>query len=133
MTTTDSEVRYFIQTNHDLKNLEPLTDEEWNKSYDHPGWHNLGNGTTDLDQALQSFVRHCNLARVIWLSRLIDSTGEVHKRYDPQRDMRLPGCRWCEIQRRAYCLWEAAGKPESDGLDFWYQAENSLEESHGIM
>ncbi len=135
MTTTASEVRYFIQTNHKIRNLVPLTDEDWKQCYDHYDWHSLGTGegTDDFERANKSFLRHCNLARVIWLSRLIDSNGVIHKRYDPERDMRLPGCRWREIERRAYYLWESAGKPESDGVEFWLEAEKCLEESNGVF
>lgn len=31
-----------------------------------------------------------------------------------------------QIRETAYLLWEAAGYPESDGVDFWLQAEKSL-------
>jgi len=30
------------------------------------------------------------------------------------------------IRTRAYHLWEAAGKPDGDGTDFWCQAEREL-------
>lgn len=37
----------------------------------------------------------------------------------------------CEesIREKAYLLWEAAGYPEGDGVDFWLQAEQALSES----
>jgi hypothetical protein len=31
-----------------------------------------------------------------------------------------------EVRTRAYHLWEAAGRPETDGKEFWYQAEREL-------
>jgi hypothetical protein len=31
-----------------------------------------------------------------------------------------------EIQLRAYQIWEAAGKPVGDGVQFWLQAEAEL-------
>ncbi|MFO0845274.1 MAG: DUF2934 domain-containing protein [Gemmataceae bacterium] len=31
-----------------------------------------------------------------------------------------------EIRRRAYQIWEAAGKPVSDGVRFWLEAEGEL-------
>jgi hypothetical protein len=31
-----------------------------------------------------------------------------------------------EIRYRAYCLWNAAGWPASDGVEFWLQAEREL-------
>ena len=30
------------------------------------------------------------------------------------------------IRDRAYELWEAAGRPEGDGVEFWYQAEHEI-------
>jgi hypothetical protein len=58
----------------------------------------------------------------------------------------IPGCRWLkpkdsvggtrqskkpmptpdEIRFLAYQKWEAAGRPYSDGIDFWLQAEREL-------
>lgn len=34
----------------------------------------------------------------------------------------------CEdsVREKAYLLWEAAGYPEGDGVDFWLQAEQAL-------
>jgi hypothetical protein len=34
-----------------------------------------------------------------------------------------------EVRERAYLLWEEAGRPEGDGVDFWVQAEQQLLES----
>ena len=36
----------------------------------------------------------------------------------------------CEkaIRERAYSLWEQAGYPSSDGVDFWLQAEQQLKD-----
>jgi len=31
-----------------------------------------------------------------------------------------------EVRERAYVLWEEAGKPESDGVEFWLKAEQEL-------
>ncbi|AFL50907.1 hypothetical protein ABIE78_003294 [Sinorhizobium fredii] len=31
------------------------------------------------------------------------------------------------IRKRAYELWERAGRPEDDGLKYWFQAANELE------
>jgi hypothetical protein len=31
-----------------------------------------------------------------------------------------------EISLRAYLKWEAAGRPEGDGVDFWLEAEADL-------
>jgi len=30
------------------------------------------------------------------------------------------------IREKAYLLWEAAGRPEGDGVEFWIQAEEEL-------
>lgn len=32
-----------------------------------------------------------------------------------------------EIREKAYYLWLNAGKPESDGVEFWLEAENVVE------
>lgn len=31
-----------------------------------------------------------------------------------------------EIRERAYHLWEEAGRPDGDGVDFWVRAEEEL-------
>jgi hypothetical protein len=31
-----------------------------------------------------------------------------------------------EVRLRAYLRWEAAGKPEGDGVKFWLEAEQEL-------
>lgn len=30
------------------------------------------------------------------------------------------------IRERAYLLWEAAGRPDGDGVEFWLKAEEEL-------
>lgn len=30
------------------------------------------------------------------------------------------------VRERAYLLWEAAGRPEGDGVEFWLKAEEEL-------
>jgi hypothetical protein len=41
-----------------------------------------------------------------------------------------PGCIYLwDIRRRAYELWEAAGKPEGDGARFWLAAEQELHQA----
>lgn len=30
------------------------------------------------------------------------------------------------VRTRAYQLWEAAGRPEDEGMRFWYEAEKEL-------
>jgi hypothetical protein len=34
-----------------------------------------------------------------------------------------------EIREKAYTLWEEAGRPESDGVEFWVRAEQELASS----
>ena len=34
------------------------------------------------------------------------------------------------IREKAYYLWEQAGRPETDGVEFWLQAEKLLSESN---
>jgi len=31
------------------------------------------------------------------------------------------------VRERAYTLWEEAGRPESDGVEFWLKAESELQ------
>lgn len=31
-----------------------------------------------------------------------------------------------EVRARAFALWEQAGRPDGDGAEFWYIAENEL-------
>lgn len=31
-----------------------------------------------------------------------------------------------EVRERAYLLWEEAGRPEGDGVEFWLRAEQDL-------
>jgi hypothetical protein len=38
----------------------------------------------------------------------------------------LPGATDEEIRRLAYQKWEAAGRPEGDGFNFWVEAEREL-------
>jgi len=33
------------------------------------------------------------------------------------------------VRDRAYILWEEAGRPESDGVEFWLQAEREFQGS----
>jgi hypothetical protein len=33
------------------------------------------------------------------------------------------------VRERAYILWEAAGRPEGDGVEFWLMAERELASS----
>ena len=35
-----------------------------------------------------------------------------------------------EIRERAYSLWEQAGYPAGDGVDFWVQAEQELKDRY---
>lgn len=39
---------------------------------------------------------------------------------------RRPGPDEEQIRTRAYALWEQAGRPEGDGLQFWLEAEREL-------
>jgi hypothetical protein len=37
--------------------------------------------------------------------------------FQPQED---------DVRERAYILWEEAGRPESDGIEFWLKAESEI-------
>ena len=48
-------------------------------------------------------------------------------RATPAVTTRQPGAPTEEaIRTRAFQLWEAAGRPEGDGVQFWFQAEHEL-------
>jgi hypothetical protein len=37
-----------------------------------------------------------------------------------------------DIWLRAYLLWEAAGRPEGDGIRFWLEAEQELRQGNSL-
>jgi len=52
------------------------------------------------------------------LQKTLDSIfGETYAARMPGED---------EIREKAYTLWEEAGRPEGDGLEFWVKAEREL-------
>lgn len=93
-------------------------------------WRTMNSGQAvfdNLDRAIRSLKKNANLARMIWNLRVIDENGKVCCRYVVENDMRLPGCRWRAIQKRAYLLWEANGSPVDDGKKWWHQAESEID------
>jgi len=120
-------MKYIVQSNHEGLPWEPPPES---------GWRPVGNGPyqghDDLDKAIHAFEIHADLARNVWPARVVDSDGKVYKSYDPEQDTRLPGCRWRIIQKNAYHLWDAAGRPVSDGVAFWEKAEAELKEHNGV-
>ena len=105
----------------------------------YPEWHTISSSRAghqeydDLDVAIRALEYNSNLARCIWPMRVIDENGRIYRSYDPELDTRLPGIRWEIINRNAYSLWEAAGCPESDGVEFWLRAEKDLKEHNGLV
>jgi hypothetical protein len=46
---------------------------------------------------------------------------------DPLVQESGPGVgREAKVREQAYLLWEEAGRPEGDGAEFWFQAEQQL-------
>ena len=122
-------MKYSVQSNHECLPWEPPPEFGWKTiSSDRAGHQEFDS----LDVAIRAFEYNANLARCIWPMRVIDSEGKVYRVYDPESDTRLPGCRWRIIQKNAYYLWEAAGRPECNGEEFWLQAEQELPEHNGI-
>lgn len=124
---------YFLEQNREESIScffsERLDDNDWKRCKNYYGndskWE-------DLQSAIASMKRnYADLARCIHPMRIVNEEGYIFCVYDPERDMRLPGMRWCKIQRDAYYLWEKAGKP--DGVCFWNQAESNLEYSDGVF
>lgn len=58
--------------------------------------------------------------------RLIDSDGQIRRYYNPQLDERLAGCEE-RLQIRAHQLWEQAGCPQDQSINFWLQAKEQIE------
>jgi hypothetical protein len=81
------------------------------------------------ERAVARLQHSSNLARVVCPLRVIDENGVVHAWYDPEEDMRLPGCRWRKTKLMAYFLWENAGRPVSDGMEFWLRAEAMIDDN----
>lgn len=129
-------MKYIVQNNHSFVRHQAAEDvfpfaewpeEEWkpiNPKFD---------GHDCLEKAIVSFENYINLFRVICPARIIDSDGIVHRIYDIEQDTRLPGCRWRVIRRNAYYLWEKAGRPVSDGVEFWEKAVATLQEDNGVI
>jgi len=117
-------MKYLVQSNH-----AGYHGHRWETiSSDRAGHQEFDN----LDTAIRVLERNADMARCIWPMRVIDTDGKVYRGYDPAADTRLPGCRWEMVQKNAYQLWEAAGRPECNGEEFWFQAENELPEHNGL-
>jgi len=86
----------------------------------------------NITSAFKTLRSNMDLARCIFPMRVGDEEGVVYYEYDPEQDMRLPGPRFRETSRRAYFLWERAGKPACNGEEFWYQAETELPDENGL-
>jgi hypothetical protein len=97
-----------------------------NWTFPREGWSTVSNEIPDLEKAFTALKNKSNLSRVCAPLRIIDDEGNVHGRYHIECDWRLPGCLWRRTQEQAYKLWEDAGKPNSDGKDFWFEAERQL-------
>jgi hypothetical protein len=44
----------------------------------------------------------------------------------PDGEHTFPAATEEEVRRRAYQKWEAAGRPDGDGIQFWLEAEQEL-------
>jgi hypothetical protein len=86
----------------------------------------------DLERAVKSLKHDANLARVVCRLRVIDEDSKVYATYEPDDDMRLPGCRWEATRKAAEKLWEAAGSPLGRDMEFWLRAESELPDSIGV-
>jgi hypothetical protein len=91
-------------------------------------WRVFGN----LERGIKALRHDADLSRVCCPLRLVDLDGKVYATYEPEDDMRLPGCRWRATERGAKALWEAAGKPEGRDEEFWLKAESELPDSIGV-
>lgn len=116
-------MRYFLEKNtKGSDNWEPCR-----RSDENPIEHD------NLERIIVSLRKnYSDLCRWIWPLRVVNEEGYIFCVYDPERDTRLPGCRWRIIQRNAYCLWEKHEGPELTEEFFWKQAESELLESDGV-
>jgi hypothetical protein len=94
-------------------------------------WYNVRE-FDDLDHAIKVLRMRADMARIIWNQRVIDKDGKIYARYVVDDDMRLPGCRWRAIERNAYFLWEAAGRPDGQDEKFWLEAELNIGDHNGV-
>lgn len=85
----------------------------------------------ELSDAIKRVKHYSDLRRWIKPIKVIDEGGLIYCVYDPERDTRLPGCRWRRIQRDAYDLSNSGLSGSAE--DFWHQATLNLEDSDGIF
>lgn len=63
----------------------------------------------------------CETKKVLTSAEVCGETGQTRK----------VCCK--KVRERAYYLWEAAGRPTTDGKSFWFDAENQLlEEAQAV-
>lgn len=86
----------------------------------------------NLERAVNALKHDANLSRVVCRLRVIDDSGVTYATYEPDDDMRLPGCRWEATRKAAQKLWEAAGSPLGRDMEFWLRAESELPDSIGV-
>jgi hypothetical protein len=75
----------------------------------------------DSIERSKNFTKEENMEtenRTTFLNAIMTMLG-FHQDIDfrPQED---------EVRERAYVIWEEAGRPESDGVEFWLKAEQEL-------
>jgi hypothetical protein len=93
-------------------------------------WVDIGRPYEFFEHALEVF--HGHLATYYLKKeylRLYDEGVDLHEDgvlmyYNPMMDWVHFGEEM--IREWAYKLWELAGRPESDGLEFWHQAERDI-------
>lgn len=115
-------------------------------------WESRKRMDTDVDleldakQAIKCVRRDADLSRVIRSMRAVNECGHVIARYEPEEDMRLPGCRWRAITRIAeklcgraecvgekfWCDWETNGRQDQSLVEFFVKAEEQLPDTDGF-
>ena len=104
----------------------------WRDSKAWRAFNFYGSSRENLEHGIRSLRHDADLSRIVCQLRLIDLDGKVYATYEPEDDMRLPGCRWRATERAAKILWEAAGGPEGRDEEFWFKAESELPDSIGV-
>lgn len=116
--------RFMLQKNR-ISLEEPVSldwfrnSDGWLTSYGYNGYLIF----YDLNKALSKLKDLSDNSSSIWPLRIVDSYGEVYLGYDPERDMRLPGCRDRMIVRNAKYLCALEG--HSEWQYFLHEAEEA--------
>lgn len=116
-----------------------MVENNWCINVSPEGWRNINSNwgksakIEELDRAKDILKYRSFLFRSIVPMRVVDDEGKIYCVYDPNFDTRILTSKYRLIEKEAYYLWEKAGRPNSDGKEFWFQAQLNLKESDGVF